>query len=175
MIFIFFGALIGAIVGAICSNLSVPIVCMIILISVTYWIYLNVNKIVYPFEDSVSKPKVEIKGTVPIASVTAFDTNPKNCFVIEKKDFFYYSYVRTEMGYMKSSFPIHQTKLKNCNGEFTEPCVVIAQMIETHKPICKYKKALYNGILFFYSPNQPETTQFATTYTLYIPKDSIVE
>ncbi len=96
-------------------------------------------------------------------------------FIISRKDGAYHLYVKTETGFEQTEYDIDATDLKQCNEKYPEACVVETVMTTVHQYIPRYKKFLYYGVVFLCSANKPEETEEITTYTLYVPQNTIVQ
>ena len=113
------------------------------------------KKLIYPLDMSVRKPH--------------------KYFIIPRKDGAYHLYVKTKTGFEQTKYGVDETKLKRCNEQYPEACVVKTVTTTVYQFTPGYKKFLYYGIVFLCSANQSEETKEKTTYTLYVPQNTIVQ
>lgn len=121
----------------------------------------------------VSTTKKETKKLIYPLDMSA--QKPHKYFIIPRKDNAYHLYVKTKTGFEQTKYDIDETKLKQCNEQYPEACVVKMVTTTTYQIVPRYKKFLYYGIVFLCSANQPEETKEKTTYTLYVPQNTIIQ
>ncbi len=100
---------------------------------------------------------------------------PHKYFIIPRKDDAYHLYVKTKTGFEQTEYDIDETKLKQCNEQYFKACVVKTVTTTVYQFTPRYKKFLYYGIVFLCSANKPEEIEEKTTYTLYVPQNTIVQ
>lgn len=100
---------------------------------------------------------------------------PHKYFIIPRKDDAYHLYVKTKTGFEQTEYDIDETKLKQCNEQYPKACVVKTVTTTVYQFTPRYKKFLYYGIVFLCSANKPEEIEEKTTYTLYVPQNTIVQ
>lgn len=100
---------------------------------------------------------------------------PSKYFIIPQKDDAYHLYVKTETGFEQTEYDIDETKLKQCNEQYPKACVVKTVTTTVYQFTPRYKKFLYYGIVFLCSANKPEEIEEKTTYTLYVPQNTIIQ
>lgn len=121
----------------------------------------------------VSTTKKETKKLIYPLDMSA--QKPHKYFIIPRKDGAYHLYVKTKTGFEQTKYGVDETKLKRCNEQYPEACVVKTVTTTVYQFTPRYKKFLYYGIVFLCSANQPEEIKEKTTYTLYVPQNTIVQ
>lgn len=103
---------------------------------------------------------------------------PSKYFIIPQKDDAYHLYVKTETGFERTEYDIEKIELKQCNEKYPNACVVETVETAVYQFTPRYKKFLYYGVVFYESANKYKHTrriEKKTTYTLYVPQNTIVQ